>query len=295
MNLTKIFTRFPDHEACLEHLEKVRFGDDPYCPHCGGVRVARKADRNRVGRWNCYDCKSSFNVLSGTIFEKTKIPLQKWFLAIGLIVNAKKSLSSCQLARDLDLNQKSAWYMQQRIRAEMASKQSTIVLQGIIEADETYVGGKPRKFNRRSDDDKGPKNPRGRATRKTPVIGAVERGGNVVARVANDLSGKGVLRFIKDKVELGGSLLITDEYKAYNAVRSSIAHAVINHSESYADGSTHTNTIEGFWSLLKRAWYGSHHHYKKTYTPLYVAEASWKYNHRKDENAFGSFVRGCFV
>ena len=120
MNLFTIFTRFPDHEACIEHLENVRFGDDPYCPLCGSVKVARKGENGRVGRWNCRDCKASFNVLSGTIFQKTRIPLQKWFLGIALMINAKKSLSSCQLARDLELNQKSAWYMMERIRAAMA-------------------------------------------------------------------------------------------------------------------------------------------------------------------------------
>ena len=109
-----------------------------------------QADGDRRGRWNCQDCKSSFNVLSGTIFEKTKLPLQKWFLALGLVISAKKSLSSHQLARDLELNQKSAWFMQQRIRAQMASEQGPM-LQGLIEADETYVGGKPRKANRAAD------------------------------------------------------------------------------------------------------------------------------------------------
>ena len=142
MSLIDIFIRFPDQEACIEHLEDIRFSDFPYCPHCGGMKVARKEEPGRIGRWNCHDCKSSFNVLSGTVFEKTRVPLQKWFLAIGLVVNAKKSLSSCQLARDLDLNQKTAWYMQQRIRAERASKQDEILLQGIVEADETYLGGK---------------------------------------------------------------------------------------------------------------------------------------------------------
>ena len=103
MNITGVFYRFPDQEACIAHLEKVRWGDDPHCPHCGSTSVARKDDQGRVGRWNCHGCKSSFNVLSGTIFEKTRIPLQKWFLGIALIVNARKSLSSCQLARDLDM------------------------------------------------------------------------------------------------------------------------------------------------------------------------------------------------
>ena len=145
MNLLTVFRKFPDQESCIEHLEKVRYANDPYCPHCGGLNVRRKQDGERVGRWNCHDCKSSFNVLSGTIFEKTRVPLQKWFLAISLMVNAKKSLSSYQLARDLELTHQTALYMQHRIRASMTREQ--VLLQGIIEADETYVGGKPRKAN----------------------------------------------------------------------------------------------------------------------------------------------------
>ena len=291
MNLITIFSLYPDQEACIEHLEAVRWGDEAHCPHCGSAEVARKAERHRIGRWNCRDCKSSFNVLSGTIFEKTKVELQKWFLAVGLVVNAKKSLSSYQLARDLELNQKTAWYMQQRIRAAMAADQAPM-LQGIVEADETYVGGKPRKRNKR-DNDKPSK--RGRGTSKTPVIGAVERGGQVAARVADDLSGKGIVRFLKQTVNPAGTLLITDEYKAYNAAKANYSHAVINHSVAYADGETHTNTIEGFWALIKRAWYGSHHHYSGQWMPLFVAESSWKYNHRGDSDGFGSFLQGAMA
>lgn len=291
MNLTTIFSRFPDQEACIEYLEKVRWGDNPHCPYCGGTNAARKGDSGRVGRWNCHACKSSFNVLAQTIFEKTRIPLQKWFLAIGLLVNAKKSLSSCQLARDLDMNQKSAWYMQQRIRAAMLSEESEL-LQGIVEADETYVGGKPRKANLRDDDTP---NKRGRGTKKTPVIGVVERGGRVVAKVADDLSGKAIVAFLKRSVDPMGSLLITDEYKAYNAASGLYSRAVVNHQRCYAEGATHTNTIESFWALIKRAWYGSHHHYTKRYMPLFIAESCWKYNQRKNEDAFSSFMRGCFA
>ena len=290
MNLISIFSRYPDQEACIEHLENVRWGDSPQCPYCAGENVRRKADAERVGRWNCHSCHSSFNVLSGTIFEKTRVPLQKWFLAIGLVLNAKKSLSSCQLARDLQLTQPTAWYMQHRIRSFMVKDQGGL-LHGIIEADETYVGGKPRKSNNRDDDT--PHHPRGRGTKKTPVIGAVERGGHVLAKMAADLTGAGIVRFLTSCVDPNGSLLITDEYRAYHAIRDFIPHAVINHERAYAEGETHTNTIEGFWALLKRAWYGSHHHYSKKYTPLYVAEACWKYNARKDSNAFGSFLYGC--
>ena len=292
MNLLSVMARFPDQEACIAHLERIRWGDKPACPLCGGMRVTRKRDGERVGRWICYECKSSFNVLSGTVMERTKIPLQKWFLAIALIVNAKKSLSSYQLARDLEMHQNSAWYLQQRIRAAMAANQGPL-LQGIIEADEVYLGGKPRKRNRRGGGGgKGSK--RGRGTDKTAVIGAVERKGKVKAMVIDDLSGQGILRFLKETVSLEDSVLITDEFPSYEVVP--MPHITVRHAEHYSDRSGgHTNTIEGFWSLLKRAWYGSHHHYCRHYSPLYIAEACWKYNHRKDLSGFGSFLRGCFT
>jgi len=151
MNLMRVFAKFPDQEACIEHLESIRWGDDPTCPLCKSDRVARKNELGKIGRWNCHACKSSFNVLSGTIMQKTRIPLQKWFLAIGLMMNAKKSLSSCQLARDLGITQQTAWYMQTRIRVAMVQREHHL-LQGIIEADETYLGGKPRKDNRHNND-----------------------------------------------------------------------------------------------------------------------------------------------
>ena len=286
MHLFSIFQQFPDQQACISHLEEVRWGEEPECPFCESPRVARKAERDLVGRWNCHACKSSFNVLSGTIFEKTRIPLQKWFLAISLVLNAKKSLSSYQLGRDLDLNQRSAWYLQQRIRAAMT--QGDRLLSGLVEADETYGGGKPRRTNRKEDHT--PNKP-GRGTKKTAVIGAVERGGQVMAQVAKDLTGKGILKFLKSGVDLDDALLLTDEYRGYRAVDSLLPHAVINHQEQYAEGWLHTNTIEGFWALIKRAWYGSHHHYSPLYMPLYIAETCWKYNERENPNAFGTFLR----
>ena len=280
MNLIEVMERFPDQESCIEHLERIRWGNKPVCPHCGCVEVKQKNEDGvgRVGRYNCTACKASFKVTQGTMFHGTKIPLQKWFLAISLILNAKKSLSSCQLARDLDLNQKTAWYIQTRIRAEMANKTNPIVLQGIIEADETYIGGKPRKENKKEDREPAK---RGRGTSKTAVIGAVERGGQVIAEVAKGLTGRAILEFIQRVVNVTESELMTDEYHAYNALSSQLKHHVINHQEQYVDGDKHTNTIENFWSLLKRSWYGSHHHYSLGYTPLYVAERCYVYNCRE--------------
>ena len=230
-------------------------------------------------------------MLAGTIFCKTRVPLQKWFLAIVLVVNAKKSLSSHQLARDLDLTQQTALYIQQRIRAAMMDGRAEL-LQGVIEADETYIGGKPRKANQR--EHRKPAKP-GRGTTKTAVLGAVERGGKVVAQATASVSGKAIVGFLKRNMDPKGSLLITDQYPAYNSTKGFTSHAVINHSVAYVQGMVHTNTIEGFWSLLKRAWYGTHHHYAVKYLPLYVSEGCWKYNHRHDHDAFGAFLLGVMV
>ncbi|MDE0686906.1 MAG: IS1595 family transposase [Candidatus Poribacteria bacterium] len=297
MDLLQVMQRFPTQESCIEHLEKIRWGDTPHCPHCGSISVAGKNESQnegevgRTGRWNCHDCHASFKVTCGTVFHGTKIPLQKWFMAIALIVNAKKSLSSHQLSRDLNLNSKSAWYLMTRIRAEMANKTNPIVLQGIIEADETYIGGKPRKENKKEDRIS---HKRGRGTDKTAVIGAVERGGRVVAEVAKGLTGRAILEFIRRVVNVRESELMTDEYYAYNALSGQLKHHVINHQEQYVDGDKHTNTIEGFWSLLKRAWYGQHHHYSVGYTPLYVAERCYVYNYR-EMDMFAKFMNDSMI
>ena len=157
---------------------------------------------------------------------------------------------------------------------------------GIIEADETYIGGKPRKPNKREDDEP---SKRGRGTEKTAIIGAIQRGGKVVAQVAEQLTGRSILKFIRSVANLKESELITDEYQAYKLIGKEMKHTVINHNERFTDGDTHINTIEGFWSLLKRAWFGSHHHYETGYTPLYVAEVCYKYNYR-NRDIFSKFI-----
>ena len=181
------------------------------------------------------------------------------------MADAKKSISSHQLSRDLDLNQKTAWRMQQCIRSAMTSDEGKM-LQGIIEADETYVGGRPRYKNKN--------NKRGRGTRKPSVVGAVQRGGEVKAKVTNDTKGRTLLGFIKQSVDTAKSALVTDDYSAYRNAGKLMPHTVIDHRYGYVypyNRSIHTNTIEGFWSLIKRAWYGTHHHYSRQYMPLGVS------------------------
>ena len=220
------------------------------------------------------------------------VRLQKWFMAIGIMVNAIKSAASPELARGLDMNQKSAWYMQQRIRAATPGD-PTPMLQGIFEADETYVGGKPHKGNKREDD--GDSAPSGRGTKYVPVVGAVERYDKVAARVAHSVSGKALVRFLQEAVDPLGTLLITDEWKGYNTARAHHQYVVVCHSRAYVEDLLHGNTFEGFWSLLKRAWYGTHHHYACHCILRSVAGAASKYNHRQTDNAFGAFMREVFA
>ncbi len=287
MDLVKVMETFPDQESCIVYLERLRWQDSPECPHCSSTRIGRREeyDTGRIGRWNCHDCNSTFKVTSGTIFHGTKIPLQKWFLAIALMANAKKSLSSHQLARDLGLPQKAVWRMMMCIRAEMGK--DNVILEGIIEADETYIGGKGRK---NYDKEEGEYRKAGRGTPKDTVLGAIARGGKVVAELVPDAKSLTITKFIKKFVDTDNAELYTDQYRAYNDVGEIMKnHEKLNRSEQWELDGIHTNTMEGFWSFVKRAWYGSHHHYSTGYTPLYLAEACYKYNYR-DTNIFSKFL-----
>ncbi len=286
MDLIRIFDQFPDQEACIEHLERVRWGKQPVCPHCGSERVGHRTDG--IGRRNCHACRAAFTVLSGTIFSKTRTDLRKWFLAISLVLNAKKSISSPQLGRDLDIPQKTAYRMLMKIRSAMVGEPDLMV--GIVEADEAYIGGKPRKRNKR-DDDNHPQAPRGRGTRKLPIIGVVERGGRVAAEPSPRVRGKDLQAFIERNVDKDASVLMTDQWPAYRRVGRTMRHAVVDHAARYVDGMIHVNTMESFWALLKRAWWGSHHFYSKKHAHAYVTEACYKFNARDIPNAFDVFLR----
>lgn len=293
MNLIAVMERFPTQEDCIDYLERIRWHGSPECPHCESTHVRRRNERDegRIGRWNCHQCKSTFKATHGTVFQGTKIPLQKGFLAISLMAHAKKSLSSCQLARDLGLKQKAAWSLMMKIRAEMGKE--NVILEGIVEADETYIGGKVRKdYDRESGDGESPKK-RGRGTAKDAVIGAVQREGKVVAQLVENVKGRTIANFIKKFVKTEEAQLYTDQYKGYNEIGKEMQHETMNRSEKWQAEGIHTNTMEGFWSFVKRAWYGSHHQYSTRYTPLYLAEACYKYNSR-NENIFAKLISGCF-
>lgn len=285
MNLPTIFNKFPTQEHCIAHLEEIRWRDEPTCPFCGSDKVARKRENELVGRWNCHACHNSYNVLNGTIFKGTRMPLQLWFAAIAILLNAKKSVSSLQLGRDLGINPRTAYRMAMQIRKGMADDK--VFLSGIVEADETFVA---TDGSRKDDDDNPPK--RGRGTKQQPVIGAVARDGMVVAKPSDKVTGKTLKAFLESVVDADNSVLITDEYPGYNRMGEWVPHETINHAIAYVEGLIHTNTIEGFWSLVKRAIFGQHHHYTREHAAAYIVEACYKYNNRKNANTFDTFLIG---
>ena len=287
MNVIELFRSFQTEEQAIEYLEQIRWGGHVHCPYCRHTRCNRHSSSDRVQqRWQCVKCHKAFSVKVGTLFHGSHMALRDWFIVIALMLNAKKSLSAYQVSRDTGIRRATAWSMMQRIRVAMAADpEQAKLLHGLVEADETYVGGKPRKRNDRRD-----REPvkRGRGTSKVPVLGAVERMGRVVAKVADagKISAKGIHQFLNEFVDSEGTMLITDEYAGYRGVNKGMLHTVVNHSITYADGPIHTNTIEGFWATIKRAWYGSHHHYSRKYMPLYIAEACYRYNRRHESNVF---------
>lgn len=184
--------------------------------------------------------------------------------------------------------------MMHRVRIAMANDaQQSHLLHGLVEADETYVGGKPRRGNRKPRPNSGTgKSKRGMGTDKMPVIGIAERNGRVIAEpiTRGKVNGKILQSFIRENVDLPVSLVMTDDHQGYANVAKMTAHASINHRKAYAEGMIHTNTIEGFWALLKRAWYGQHHNYSRKYAKLYVSEACYKYNSRRSKTTFVDMI-----
>lgn len=242
MNIIQVYQKFPSQKDCVDYLEDVRWQGTPKCPYCHSIRTLSPQSHYRH---YCLNCRTSFSVTVGTIFHHTHLPLQKWFLALTLILNAKKGISSRQLARDLEVNKSTAWRISMQIREAMGDGSQKILLQGIVEADETYIGGKPRKGKKNDD---GAPNKRGRGTKKIPVVGMVERGGRVLAKAVKktQLKAKDLNALVRGNVDTKRAVLVTDEYKGYLGISKFMNHKLVNHEICYVDGDIHTNTIEGF-------------------------------------------------
>ena len=287
MNILEVFKKFPQQEDCISYLERVRWDGVPRCPYCGSDN---STPLPKEQRHHCNNCNTSYSVTVGTIFHRTHLPLQKWFLALSLILNAKKGISARQLARHIDVHRNTAWRISMKIREAMSQRHQRELLTGVVEMDETFIGPrKPRK------EYPGQRFMDGSGHKKQPVVGMVEREGDVVAKMVGKrhLKAKKLNSLIRNHVDIKNSILITDQYKGYCRVSKFMPHRTVNHSIWYVapDGKTHTNNIESFWALLKRGITGQFHKVSLKHLPKYIDEFCYQHNNSKTADLFGLTVK----
>lgn len=272
-------TTLNSEKACREHLEQLRWNGEPICPHCGSQRenhyriLTRGEDK---GRHKCKDCRLPFSVTIGTIFEKSTVPLQKWFMAVYLFTSNKKGVSSHQLMREIGVTQKTAWFMLSRLRNSVRMRED-FEFDGITQVDETYVGGKNKNRSKGKKID----NTQGRSLKtKIPVFGMLNDG-LVYTQVVKNTKGKTLQDIINSKVKKG-SIIVSDGWRGYRGLEKHYSHEVIKHNLGlFKKGAYHTNGIEGFWGLLKRGIVGMYHYTSDKHIHRYCDEFAYRYNIRK--------------
>jgi transposase-like protein len=287
MTLAELEEKFSTEDACKAYLVSRRWPDGVRCPRCGSDKVY---ELGRAWHWQCR-CTSTgyrFSVLVGTIFENTNYPLQTWFKVIYLMLSSKKGISALQIHRMIGTGSYStAWSMCHRIRAGLNNVEFRKLV-GFVEVDETFIGGKAK--NKHSNKRGGGRGPSG----KTPIIGAVTRKGKVVARVIDNIDTKTLDNFVRETVSQKVSLISTDDNSGYRFLDEWCNHGVVHHSTGeYVVGAIHTNTIDSFWSMIKRGIVGTFHKVSKKYLQLYVAEFEFRYNNRKNPDIFGAAIGLC--
>lgn len=272
---------FLNEDTAREYLEQLRWPNGAVCPHCkrtGAYKLQPKTDSKspvRNGVWKCKFCRKQFTVTVGTIFEDSHIPIYQWLSAIQFLCSSKKGMSAHQLHRMLHITYKSAWFMAHRIRYAMGQQPLADKLQGIVEVDETYLGGKAH-------------GKRGRgAENKVPVVALIQRGGEVRSFKTEQVTTKNLRAMIRKHVTKD-STIMTDEFPAYQGLdREFAGHQTVSHgTREYARGNVHVNSAEGYFAILKRGITGTYHHISKQHLDQYLSEFNFRYNSRKVDDEF---------
>jgi transposase len=289
-SVMEFMTEFPDDEACLQYLWRSKHspdGEHAHCERCAQERrFVRYANKTRTRQvWTCTSCSLQISPTAGTIFHKSSTSLQLWFYAMWIMTSTRCGVSAKQLERELGVTYKTAWRMFNLIRGRLMEQDYQGQLEGVVEVDETFVGGKPRESYRREVAAKGWNMQTAYWDKKAVVFGAVERGGKVRAEVIPNSRGHVVRGKVAEYV-LPASTVYTDDYQGYNQLSGKYRHSRIKHNQRvYVDGDVHTQAIEGFWSLVKNGIRGSYHSVSKKHLQGYLNEYAWRYNHRDDPAA----------
>jgi transposase-like protein len=268
---------FSEFEHCKEFMTELRWADGKVkCPQCSAEKVTF-LEKARV--WKCYGKhpRPTFTLKTGTIFEDSPIGLEKWLPCVWLIINCKNGISSYEVARDLGVTQKTAWFMLQRVRLAMQDDLTGGMLNGEVEVDETFIGGKMRNMHKSR---KNELQKIGRRAGKVVVIGALERKGRIRASVAPDRTTPVMRDHVQGNVDVG-SVIFSDEHASQWKMDDQYRHQIVNHAERYVDGQIHTNGLENFWSLLKRCLHGTYVSVEPFHLFRYIDEQAFRFNHRK--------------
>lgn len=278
IDLCGLIAQFGDDQHCRNYLEKLRWHKGVICPKCRGNKISSILKRDQ---YNCDNesCRYQFSVTAGTIFHDTHLPLTKWFLATYILCQSRKGMSANQIKRMLGVSYKTAWYLCHRIRAAMKAVMPE-PLDGTVEVDETYVGGKPPRGSKR-----------GRGTPKEVVIGIRQRGGELRFFHADDCKSGTLAKYIKENVSQDVDVIMTDDFSAYPKAIAKAGvlgeHKAINHSLGvYSIGDLHTNTVESAFSLLKRGIIGTWHKVSAKHLEAYLNEMAFRFNNRKNPFLF---------
>ncbi len=286
-SLFDLFATFPDEQSCLDHLRELRWRDGEFCPYCGDNRVYHFSDRKT---FKCGACRKRFSIKVGTLFEDTKLPLRKWFMAIWLMTNQPKGIASTTLAKDLKVTQKTAWFVMHRLRHAAQTRSFNAPLKGTVESDTTFGGGKEK--NKHAKDRKGG-TPGGAG--KAVVLGIVERDGELRAEHICDYKAKTLQGNVQENVAKG-STVITDEDVSFVGLSKACTHQSVNHSNGeyvLLARCVHTNTIESVWALLKCQIIGIHHWVSTKHLQRCVDEMSWRFNRDVQVGSRVNDIFGC--